>query len=295
MIEYKGSTLIGDVDALWLKNFSTWRKSQAKRALDAKAEGKPEGKGARTVGGRTLDLNKLALDHVLDWAVTEKWLKVKPDLQWKKKAKAPKTVRLITDGELARFCAANLVTLEGLTVLPKRIRQLRAAQAESAEAFEDFLRLMALTGGREHETIVQDWNNVNWERRVIHFPGENAKAGGGEPAAPREIPFYDKLESHLKSMWERRNKDSDWIFPSSRNPKFHTKSFRKQLEHARTATGIDDVGFHHMKHFFISGCVMRGVDFKTIAYWASHRDGGVLIGRVYDHGLSMNSGWSTQK
>ena len=72
-------------------------------------------------GGRTLDLNKLALDHVFDWAVTEKWLPAKPALEWKKKAKAPKEVRLIPESELNALCSANLTVLEpeAITTLPK--------------------------------------------------------------------------------------------------------------------------------------------------------------------------------
>ena len=29
--------------------------------------------------------------------------------------------------------------------------------------------------------------------------------------------------------------------------------------------------------------VMSGVDFRTIAAWVGHKDGGVLIGKVYGH------------
>jgi integrase len=39
--------------------------------------------------------------------------------------------------------------------------------------------------------------------------------------------------------------------------------------------------FHHCRHHFISMAVMSGVDFMIIAAWVGHRDGGVLIGRVY--------------
>jgi site-specific recombinase XerD len=37
------------------------------------------------------------------------------------------------------------------------------------------------------------------------------------------------------------------------------------------------------RHFFISMCVMSGIDFMTIAKWVGHQDGGVLIGKVYGH------------
>jgi hypothetical protein len=42
-----------------------------------------------------------------------------------------------------------------------------------------------------------------------------------------------------------------------------------------------DFGFHDLRHFFISQCVMFQIDFLTIARWVGHRDGGVLIGRTY--------------
>ena len=81
----------------FLKDFARWRKSSGRRRLWRNRKKVPG-----TVGGRTLDLNKLALDHVLDWAVTEKWLPTKPALEWKKKAKAPKEIRLIPESGTAR-------------------------------------------------------------------------------------------------------------------------------------------------------------------------------------------------
>jgi len=34
-----------------------------------------------------------------------------------------------------------------------------------------------------------------------------------------------------------------------------------------------------MRHFFCSNAIEIGVDFKTIAYWLGHTDGGVLVAR----------------
>jgi len=36
-----------------------------------------------------------------------------------------------------------------------------------------------------------------------------------------------------------------------------------------------------LRVYFISYGVMSGVDFMTLAKWVGHRDGGVLIGKVY--------------
>jgi integrase len=60
-------------------------------------------------------------------------------------------------------------------------------------------------------------------------------------------------------------------------------SFRESLDMVRGKAGMPNFGFHDLRHHFISMCVMSGIDFMTIAAWVGHKDGGVLIGRVYGH------------
>ena len=38
-----------------------------------------------------------------------------------------------------------------------------------------------------------------------------------------------------------------------------------------------------MRHHFASYCVMSGIDFKTVAQWLGHRDGGFLVCKTYSH------------
>ncbi len=241
----------------------------------------------RHCSGRNIDLAIIAMNHVLDWAITEKWLPEdfrKP--AWEAMADAPSKDRLLEPEEIAALCKAALLDKAGLKLLDPRIRHLRAAQAITGRNFHDYLRLLQWTGAREQETLHQRWPNVHWRKRgqlgYIHFPGEEAKAGGGEPAEPRDVEFSDRLEAHLLKMFKRRDPDSEWMFPSDRHDG-PILSFRKQLERVKKQTGIEDVTFQYFRHWFISHCVMAGIDYKTIAYWVSHRDGGVLIGRLYGH------------
>jgi integrase len=46
---------------------------------------------------------------------------------------------------------------------------------------------------------------------------------------------------------------------------------------------LEWVGFHDLRHYFCSMCVMAGLDFMTIAAWLGHKDGGILVGKVYGH------------
>ncbi len=247
-------------------------------------EDKPKKK---EVSGRTHDLDVMVMGKVLDWAVVNKWLSRKPELVWKKLAKAPKKVRLMTPAELDAFANATLVRTDNIEKLPEKVRRLRLLQASRAQAFSDYIYLIWFSGAREHETTLQKWSNVTWSKpgskgRIL-FPGEHAKRGAGKPALDRNVNFHSKLETHLQAMYARRDRSSDWMFPSFYDPQQHIGSFRKQKDHARLISGQMDVGFHHGRHYFISHAVMAGVDFKTIAVWVSHRDGGVLIGRLYSH------------
>ncbi len=268
-----GTLLIDQIDSETLADYEVWRKE------DAKTRG-------RKLGGRTLDLDVMALNHVLDWAVLHKWLPKLPDLAWQKRAKAPSKDRLISPEELDQLCDAAVLKPEALKLINPRFRHLREAQALTGQAFSDYMRLMAYSGGREQETIQLRWSNVHWKQRCLHFPGasQGGKRGGGsrEAGGPRDVDFFGKLQAHLKAMEKRRDPNTDLMFPSHRVDGPVTR-FTKQLHRVRNETKIHDVTFQYFRHYFISHCVMSGVDYMTIAKWAGHRDGGVLIGRLYGH------------
>jgi integrase len=272
-VEKFGVLPIDQIETGTLDDYAVWRKE------DAKTRG-------RKLGGRTLDLDVLALRHVLEWAVVRKWLPKMPDLQWKKKAKAPARDRLISPEELDRLCDAAVLKPEALKLINPRFRHLREAQALTGQAFSDYMRLLAYSGGREQETLQLRWPNVHWKQRCLHFPGasQGGKRGGGssEAGGPRDVDFHGKLETHLKAMYERRDPSTDLLFPSHR-VEGSVQSFRKQLLRVQKETKIHDVTFQYFRHYFISHCVMAGVDFMTIAKWVGHLDGGVLIGKLYGH------------
>jgi len=38
-----------------------------------------------------------------------------------------------------------------------------------------------------------------------------------------------------------------------------------------------------MRHFFCSNAIEAGIDFKVIASWLGHKDGGILVAKTYGH------------
>jgi hypothetical protein len=62
--------------------FAEWRNERVETA-------KTEGKRFRNCSGRAIDLDVMALNHVLDYATKMKWLDKAPELHWDKMASAP--------------------------------------------------------------------------------------------------------------------------------------------------------------------------------------------------------------
>jgi integrase len=99
------------------------------------------------------------------------------------------------------------------------------------------------------------------------------------------VDFNLELEAHLNDMAARRVPDSNWLFPSPQrgNSDRRAKTFRDSFSDARKKAKLGSVSFHDLRHYFASMAVMSGIDFKTIAEWLGHQDGGMLVGKVYGH------------
>jgi integrase len=123
------------------------------------------------------------------------------------------------------------------------------------------------------------------ERQITHRGIESLKNG-----EPRHVDFNPRLKAHLEDMVRRKAPDTDWMFPSPQRGEKDIcahdfkESFNMARRHAvKKHPSLVIKGFHDLRHSFISYAVMSGVDFMTIASWVGHRDGGVLIGKVYGH------------
>lgn len=306
-----GDVLFQYVTSGTLIDFAAWRKESAKER-------------GRSLAGRGIDLNVMALRHVQEWAKLKGLVpETMPDWRWKKLAGAPETDELLTPGQMDELCNAALLDPEAMELIDKRWANRRAAQIASGQSFYDYMRLLQHSGGRKEETAWQAWPNATWSRTAefdgdggkdfkkgdrisgnLFFSGKFAKAGGGKPAEDRWVPFHQDLEDHLRAMYERRDPTSEWMFPSRLNDgsisEDHVRRFNRYLDKAKArlrreyderhpdtkkseSFWFDRVTFQWFRHYFISHAVMAGINYKTIAYWVSHRDGGVLIGKLYGH------------
>ena len=254
----------------------------------------------RGLANRTCNLALVVLRNVLKNAKIDGYIKFLPvdGLTWQRSEK--KARRLFTREDINLFC--------------------RAAQTASRNGtqFSDYIRLLALCGAREQETIKLRWDNVSFDQKLLTI-GADADTKNREA---RRVDLNAELEAHLKDMHARRAPDSKWMFPSPQrgDDDIRAKTFRESLLLSRVVPGrvcqdckeiqfgsetknvcprcqgarleykervlpdhLQKFGFHDCRHHFISYAVMSMIDYMTIARWVGHKDGGILIGKVYGH------------
>lgn len=212
---------------------------------------------------RTVNRDMIALRNVLKRAVDDGLLKTLPMAN----------LRPLKVDQVKR----PLITTEQL----EKIFTAAAALPRSGELLADVLRFMSACGARIAESLRLRWADVDFDRKQITIGAD----GLSKNRKSRVIDFNAQLEAHLKDMHVRRQNVSEWLFPSPRRGKKDAPivNFNKALRSACKKAGMEKFGFHDCRHFFISHCVMAGIDFMTIAKWAGHEDGGILIGNVYGH------------
>jgi len=215
------------------------------------------------VSERTANLDIIRLRNVLKSAIDDGHVRELPRIKMLNEAPPPKR-DLVTPAEFDRLIDAARNDCE-----------------KNGEQLADYLRFLAFSGAREKEALRIKWADVDFERERVTIGADQLTKNWES----RTVEFNPQLGALLGEMHARRSPDCSWLFPSpQRGPRDeHAKSFRESLKIARKAAALERMGFHDLRHYFCSVCVMAGVDFMTIAAWLGHKDGGILVGKVYGH------------
>jgi integrase len=267
----RADTVAGEREALarWCNHLGHVRIDQIATPLIASyidkrlKGGKFCGRKLAAVSERTANLDIIRLRNVLKSAIEDGYVRELPRIKMLDEVPPPKR-DLVTPAEFDRLIDAA-----------------RNACEKNGEQLADYLRFLTFSGAREKEALRIKWADVDFERERVTI-GADSLTKNWES---RTVEFNPQLGALLREMHTRRAPDCSWLFPSpQRGPcDEHAKSFRESLKIARAAAGLHWVGFHDLRHYFCSVCVMAGIDFMTIAAWLGHKDGGILVGKVYGH------------
>lgn len=266
----RSATIEKEASALrrWAGHLGTLRLDKIRRAHINAFTATRKRKG---MSNRTVNLDVIIFRNLMKHAIDEGHITVLPTQNMRPLSVATRK-RPLADPE--KLCDAAFGT-------KKNEKGEDVPVTENGQQFVDYIRFMAYSGGRRNESLRVRWADVDMEKEQVTLGADgDAKAGTW-----RAVDFNGKLKALLHDMFQRRAPDSQWLFPSPQrgSKDMHAKSFRESLEMVRAVAGLPKFGFHDCRHFFVSFCVMSGIDYMTIARWVDHKDGGVLIGKVYGH------------
>lgn len=210
------------------------------------------------VSNRTINLDVIALNNCLRHAQDEGRLRGLPTENWRPLEHRPTKRPLWSSEQIEKLCLVAL------------------ANCENGQLLVDYIRFLAFSGARRNEALQVSWSDIDWDRKVVRL-------NTTKYSRPREVDLNPKLEGLVGEMQVRKDPVSPWLFPSPLDRESPAACLQGSLETARTGAQVQNFHFHDLRTYFISNCVMAGIDYMTIARWVGHKDGGVLIGRVYGH------------
>jgi len=155
----------------------------------------------------------------------------------------------------------------------KLISELR----EISENATDFIEAMAYSGCRVSELGGDSkwgypplrWQNVNFPSLTFTVIGKGRKT--------RTVPLFPAFRELLLRI--RKQLPSP---PEPTDRVFSIEDPRASLSNACKKLGWN-ISNHDFRHFFCSNCIELGIDFKVIAAWLGHSDGGILVAKTYGH------------
>ncbi len=157
--------------------------------------------------------------------------------------------------------------------------ELRNGHRSTGEA-ANFVEFLAYSGCRQSEAAHIRWRDINFDLNTLLITGGES---GTKNSEARTIPLFSPLRRFLESIRARKRPLSDDSLV------FSIADARLQIIRACERLGLQRFGHHTMRHFFCSNAIEAGCDFKVIADWLGHKDGGVLVAMTYGHLRSEHS------
>ena len=170
--------------------------------------------------------------------------------------------------------------LQATVVMPDRaqfttlVKGLRGTPRIVASGAADMVEFLAYSGMRVGEAREVRFRDVNFELSTVLVTGGE---GGTKNHQQRTIPLFPNLRNVIERIKSTRRLND----PNARV--FEIISPRGAMESVCKRSGLPDFTVHSMRHFFASNAIEAGINFKVIANWLGHSDGGILVAKTYGH------------
>jgi integrase len=186
-----------------------------------------------------------------------------------------------------RKAAAPVVEIPDKGQFRAMVAELRNEPQAVRSGAADFAELLGYSGMRLGEAREIRWCDINFDLNTLLVTGGEI---GTKNHEARSVPLFPPLRRLFERMFAERGT------PESEEGRiFHFKNIKQALSSACRRAGLPQFGHHDMRHFFCSNAIEAGIDFKAIAGWLGHKDGGVLVAKTYGHLRNEHSAAMAQR
>lgn len=164
----------------------------------------------------------------------------------------------------------------------KLIERVRNPRAKT------FLLIALNTGMRRGEILALKWDDVDFEKKLIHVRRNAVLMRGGTKlsdelktkAGRRDIPLTETLEAHL--LAEKKRTHSQYILAMQNHQPMTDSSYKSMWRLIERELPEKHVTAHILRHTYITRLFEAGLDIKEIQYLAGHSSVDMTL-RVYTH------------
>ena len=146
----------------------------------------------------------------------------------------------------------------GYELLPK------LSEYPFADHLEPVVIIAMHTGLRKGEILSLEWQNIDFDNRVLTVVSDKAKSG-----KTRHIPLNNAAFNALKG-WQQSSGKTGYVFKGESDT--HIQDVKKSWDALLERACITNFRFHDLRHHFASKLVMASVDLNTVRELLGHKD-----------------------
>lgn len=193
---------------------------------------------------------------VLDYAVRDGLLLDNP-------ARAAVPTRKIPKSKIV------IPTRDQFTKLVETIRQADVRAQSAANLVE----LLGYSGMRLGEAVNLTWGDIDWDRGTFTITGGER---GTKNLEVRVVPLFPAMHELLERI-------RGGAAPAPTERIIPIENAKTAIINACKKAKLPAFMHHSLRHYFASNAIEAGIDFKVIAGWLGHKDGGYLVAKTYGH------------
>ena len=132
---------------------------------------------------------------------------------------------------------------------------------------ETYFLCLLLTGARRDEARLLKWAHLNLDRALWH-----------KPTTKTDVPHTIPLPAQLVSRLQQLPRNTEWVFPSSPNPKngmqageWSGTAVEQRWRNIRRRVGLRDVRIHDLRRTTASWLAINGSNLPVIQSMLNHK------------------------